>query len=431
MFAQGLRRLGVAVPATGIGLIAALAREITIQAGHAAFPARLHRSPASKRRELAGRMANFVSCNDMFARSALHVLWAQLLAMNHCEQFPPSRTLSVIYAYHSCVASMLGWHSRGIRYGRRAKSLAVQLNDTYAIAQSTKYPGIGLYASARFEEALEELAEAKRNFEKLGEIWEVHLTRFHIGCCELALGNLHSAVEEARLTFLSSARVGDTRTMCSSWLWARATRGNFPYEEIQACHPCRPEDVMSNVHRLLAAGQWHLFHGRTAEAVAVLDEAATMARRTLVVNSHTILFLPMLASALRQHAVSLEPQHPHQADKVRHRGYRIAKWSARVMRLFPAAYPLALREWSVALAAHGKNKQALRVAEKSCAVAQRQKARFEYAQSLLVAGRIAHELDLPDAEQRIAKAEAQLDQIEGPLRTVNQAPRVTERLGRL
>jgi hypothetical protein len=80
--------------------------------------------------------------------------------------------------------------------------------------------------------------------------------------------------------------------------------------------------------------------------------------------------------------------------------------------LFPAAYPLSLRERSLILAVYGKTWKALKYADKSCAVAERQKAKYEHAQSLLVRGKIAHQLGLPEAEEQIHTAEAALDEIE-------------------
>src|SRR5262249_43390717 len=160
--------------------------------------------------------------------------------------------------------------------------------------------------------------------------------------------------------FASSARLGDSRTMCSSWLWARATRGNIPFEGLKSCIPCRPDDVMSTVHGLLAEGLWHSFHGRTDEALRVTERAAEMVRKTFCVNSHTILVIPMLAMTLRLHADTVEGDDGAHAKQLRKRAYRVAKWATRLTRFFPAAYPLALRERSLILATYGKTRKALK-----------------------------------------------------------------------
>jgi len=222
-------------------------------------------------------------------------------------------------------------------------------------------------------------------------------------------------VAEARWTFASSTRLGDSRTLCSSYLWARATRGNIPFEELKSCYPCRPDDVMSTVHGIMAEGHWHAFRGRTEEALQAFERAGEMVRTSLCVNSHTILALPNLAGALRKHADAVETRDPQQSDRLRRRSLRLARWGTRITFLFPAAYPVALRERSLILAACGKTKQALKFADKSCAVALSQKARYEHAQSLLLRGTLARRLGLPEADEQVRTAEAAIESIERPL----------------
>jgi hypothetical protein len=84
--------------------------------------------------------------------------------------------------------------------------------------------------------------------------------------------------------------------------------------------------------------------------------------------------------------------------------------------MFPAAYPLSLRELSLILAARGKTNKALKVADKSCAVALGQKAKYEHAQSLLLRATLARQLGLPEAGEQISTAQAVLDAIEKPVR---------------
>ena len=251
------------------------------------------------------------------------------------------------------------------------------------------------------------------------------MAHFHKGCCHFGLGDLAEAVAEARWTFASSARIGDSRMMCSSWLWARATRGDIPFDELRGCIPCRPDDVMSTVHALLAEGYWHSYHGRTAEALQVYERAAEMVRKSLCVNSHTILVMPMLASGLRLHADAVQDRDAKQAEQLRKRACRVAKWGTRLCWLFPAAYPLALREPALILSACGKTKKALKFADKSCAVAEAQKAKYEHAQSLLVRGKLAKQLGLPEADEQIRAAEAALEEIERPVREAATRPLVS------
>ena len=57
----------------------------------------------------------------------------------------------------------------------------------------------------------------------------------------------------------------------------------------------------------------------------------------------------------------------------------------------------------------------MQIADRSCAVAEGQKARYEHAQSLLVRGTIARRLGLPEADEQIRTAEAAIEAIERPL----------------
>jgi hypothetical protein len=70
---------------------------------------------------------------------------------------------------------------------------------------------------------------------------------------------------------------------------------------------------------------------------------------------------------------------------------------------------------SILLGEQGKTRQALKTADKSCALAERQKARYEHAQSLLVRGSLAYQLGRPEAVEQIRAAETTLEEIERAL----------------
>jgi len=414
-FEDGLRRLGNWVPKTLPGVAYGITREALIQCGHSLFPSFLHKKAANSRLDLTIHFFNRISQAYVF-QNTLKMMWAHLFTMNRAELLPSSPVLSYAYAMHACATSMLGWNARGSRYGDRSMGMAREFDDLLGYGSSRNYTGIGLYVSARYEEGLARLTEAVDAFAKAGDLYELNLANFHRGCCHFGLGNLAAAVAAARLTFASSTRIGDSRTLCSSYLWARATRGNIPFEELRSCYPCRPDDVMSTVHGIMAEGHWHTYHGRTAEALQAFERAGEMVRKSLCVNSHMIVVMPELAGALRRHADALQAKDARQAEQLRRRAYRLAKWAVRITRLFPAAYPLSLRELSLVLAARGKTKKALKVADKSCTVAEGQKAKYEHAQSLLLRGTLARQLGLPEAGEQISTAQAAIDTIEKPVR---------------
>ena len=131
-----------------------------------------------------------------------------------------------------------------------------------------------------------------------------------------------------------------------------------------------------------------------------------------------IVALPELATALRLHAEAIEANDLEQSKLLRRSAYRLAKWAARIMQFFPAAYPMTLREWSLNLRDQGYLRKALKVADKSCAVAESQKAKFEHAQSLLVRGQIAQQLGRPEADDQIRTAEAAIEAMDKAASTV-------------
>jgi two-component system sensor kinase len=414
IYENGLRRLGVRVPRSQLGLLIGLLSGSVVQAAHCLFPFLLHRKSPTQRRILIDRLFARVGHPYIFS-STPKLMWGHFAEINRSEQLPPSLQLAMCYSIHSCFASMLGWASRGARYGERSLLMARPYDDVLGVAYSNNYQGIGLYASARYEESLERLNEAIAAFEKAVDLYELHLAHFHKGCCHFGRGNLAEAVAEARWTFASSTRLGDSRTLCSSYLWARATRGNFPFEELRGCYPCRPDDVMSSVHGIMAEGHWHTFHGRTAEALRAFERAGAMVKQSVCVNSHTILALPNLAAASRRHAETMATQDPRQSEELLRRADKLSRWATRITSLFAAAYPVALRERALILAARGKRKRALKFADKSCTVALAQKAKYEHAQSLLVRGQIARQLGRHEADDQIRQAEAAIEAIERPL----------------
>ena len=218
IYEQGLRRLGHWVPRTLFGLGYGMLRELVVQSMHSLFPGRLHRTFLSSDRALAVRFYVRLGYPYSF-QNTLKAVWANTAGINRAELLPPSPLLAFNYAMHGCFMSMMGWQTRGARYADRAMAMADQFNDVWTRGQCRNYPGIGLYASARYEQGLRNLSEAVDAFDKAGDLWEVNLARFHKGCCHFGLGNLAEAVAEARWVFAASARLGDSRTLCSSYLW--------------------------------------------------------------------------------------------------------------------------------------------------------------------------------------------------------------------
>ena len=251
---------------------------------------------------------------------------------------------------------------------------------------------------------------------KTGDLWESNLAHFHKGCCHYGLGDLDGAISEARTTFETSIRIGeDSRAHRAIYLWAKATRGNLPLDQLRTCLRPLPEDICATDHLVMAEGYWHRFHGRTEEALAAFQRVQPGQGSPDDQLPHG-----RGAAAPRDRLAAPRRRDPPQRSETRStaapRALKLARWAVRITRFFPAYYPYSLRELSVQLAARGQVKKALKYAEKSCSVAQGQKARYEDAESLLQRGMLASQLGLPEAASQIHTAEAALEAIEKPVR---------------
>ncbi len=414
LFEQAFRSLGNKIPKSYFGFAIASVTEILKQVWHTVRP-----SPQNLRLPTDRERLSIHSCSGLvgayFFQNTLKTVWNNLVSMNLAERFMPASPLANSYASHSMAMAMLGWNRRFTRYLDRAIGITQDCNDQLTKGICFNYGGIGLYAQGNYAKSIELLDEALIAFESSGDQWQINLARFHIGCCRFGLGDLAEAISDARETFNRAVSFDDSRTMCSSYLWARSTRGDFPFERLKSCYPCRPDDVMSTVHGIMAEGHWHRFHGRTLESLKSFELAIESIWKSLCINSHMIVAWPELAAALRLHADSLEGSNPNECNQLRQRAFRAAKWSARVMRFFPSAYPMSLREYSLNLLTKGKLAQALKVADKSCSISEKQKAKYEHAQSLLVRGKIAQKLGRPEGDEQVRTAEAAMHEMESAI----------------
>jgi hypothetical protein len=215
-----------------------------------------------------------------------------------------------------------------------------------------------------------------------------------------------AVIETAQTVFATDVRLGDDNSghYCI-FAWSLGARGNVPFVELKSLVRPLPDNVMATSMLLMGEGYWHWFHCRTEEAVGAFESAFQMVKRTMALNHLTVATLPCLVTALRRHADAIESTDGRQSRRLRSRALRLAKWATRLTRFFPPHRPHALRELSHAYAAKGRLKKALLLAERSCTVAHGQHAQCEYAESLLLRGRLAQQLGLPGGEEQIRTAE--------------------------
>lgn len=396
---KSLRSLGFWIPRTRFGLMLGLGKGVAVQAGHTLFPRRLHRKIPNPRAALAARMYSRLNHVDTF-QNTFRWMWSTVTGLNLAERYPSSYELGFAYGIHGMLLTMLGWFgNRGKRYAEKGIKIATEMADYRLLAQCKTYEAISKLATGQYDAGLQACNESIEGNRKVGEVWEGNLARFHLACCHFQLGELDLAINEAQQTFESSANTNDSRTMCSSWIWARATGGDIPFDKLRACIPIRPDDVMSTVHALLAESHWYGFHGEFEKALKLCERATALVRNSGCVNSHTILVLPMLAKACRERAIDLATSDIKSSRNLLKRAGRLAKWATRITWLIPVAYPVSLRERSLCAFAVGKMKPALRFAELSCKVAHQQNARYEFAQSNLLRAKLKNELGISGEEE--------------------------------
>jgi tetratricopeptide (TPR) repeat protein len=192
--------------------------------------------------------------------------------------------------------------------------------------------------------------------------------------------------------------------------WARATGGELPFEELRSCIRPAPDDFTTTIQLLIAETCWHLHHQRAIEAIQSAEKAVGIIRHNWVFNLWTISAISLFARSLREHAESLEPTRHRDRRVYWDRSLRIARWAVRGGRFLGIDYATALRELSLSLAGLGRIRTALRYARKSCSVALRQNAKYEYALALQACGRLGERLGRPGSAQEIEQAQLLLDQ---------------------
>jgi hypothetical protein len=211
----------------------------------------------------------------------------------------------------------------------------------------------------------------------------------------------------------SSVRHNDnTYAAMALCLWSRATRGRLPFDELAACVQTSPGHHLSMASVQMAEGYWHLHHGRFEPALAALGGAWETSRSNMHLVAYNSWVLSDYVSCLRACLNSATLRESHAGNGLVRRWYKMARWSNRLSWLLPPERPRALRELALVYEHRGRLQKAWKLAARSCRVAEGQKARYEYAQSMLVRGRLGRRLGRPEAADQIASAEAEIARIE-------------------
>ena len=416
---RALRLLGRRVPRSPLAFFLLVLWEVLIQSLHTLLP-RLFLG----RRPLAGADTELIAVRlysrlahlYWFHRGTVPALWAHLRGMNRAERYPPTPELAQAYSEHAPGMSLLARFGRGIAYAEKSLAIRKELGDLWGQGQSLHFYGVVLYASARFEECIARCREAVRLLERTGDYWEVNIARYQIAASLYRLGDLRGAVAESQRMYQSGLELGDAQASGISLdVWARATQGRVPAEVIEAELKRPGGDVQRTAQVLVAEGVRLLGAGQPAEAAAVLERARELVRKAGVKNAWVAPVFPWLATALRQAAEALTDVTPGRRRALLRRAWTATRRALRVARSFPNELPHALRESALLSALRGHRRRARRTFDEGLAVAQRQGAAYEYAQTQLARGQVGRELDWSEAAADVAQAQFQIADFRLPI----------------
>jgi two-component system sensor kinase len=405
---RALRGLGQRVPQwTGSFLFQTL-QEALVQVLHTLFPKVFigRRKPEGAETQLlAASLHNRLMYAYWFGRGTIPTLWTHLRAMNLAERFPPTLEQAQAYSTHAPIMSLLPYYSRGVAYAQKSFVVYKSLGDLWGQGQALQFNGVVLYAASRFTECIERCRDAVRLLERTGDYWELNVARYHIGASLYRLGDLSGAIAEAKRIHQSASEIGDIQASGFSLeIWGRANGGQVPPDILQTEVDRPREDVQATAQVKLAQGVQLFWQDRVEEAADVFDKANQVAVAAGVRNAWVFPLLPWLASSLRRQVEKTSNWTPARRTELLRQANKAVKQALRVARKFQNELPHSLREAGLIAAMQGSIGRARRYLDESVAVAGRQGARFEHAQTLLARGRIGLEVGWSGAEADVATA---------------------------
>ncbi|NLF07948.1 MAG: AAA family ATPase, partial [Pirellulaceae bacterium] len=414
-YQKALRLLGKPLPQNIVFYLLTFLWESAIQTAHTWFPRlfvsrrnRTLRKTELLRLQLRAQLAYAY----FFTRGKVKAFSAHLADMNFAELHAPSLELARIYSSHAMAMTLVGWYSRGLAYAWKSLLIRRSLGDLWGQGQSLSFYGCILYAASRFNECIDKCREAKRLLERAGDRWEWHIAIYQVAASLYRLGDMQGAVQVAKRMYKSGLELGDEQASSISLdVWARATLGKVP-EDILAREVNRKRpNGQTRAQVLLAQGVQLTESGRHEQAVAVFEEGIANGKPITLISAYAAPNLAWLATALRRWAESESQLTPTKREKLLNRAETAARRAIRVGLRLPNDLPHALREYAHIRALRGKIRRSCGILRESLAIAKRQGAKYEYAQTLLIYHHLRHELGYPGEEEKITAAEAALKEM--------------------
>ena len=373
------------VPTRAAVLIPRLLWEMLVQAAHSLLP-RLttgRRSPDGRDEDfLAMRIYSRLAYVYWFSSGKFMCAWSHFRGLNLAERYPPSAELGQACSEHAPVMTMLPWYERSLRYARRSLEIRRARNDPWGQGQSHGFAGVTLYAASRYDEGVDACREAIRLLESTGDQWEVNTASWNLAMCLHRKGDLAAAMEVARATYTSAMAIGDeTSAGVALSVWTRASGGRVDPKLIAAELARGSSDVSTTAELRFAAAVCALREGDLDRAAEEAAEAAAVVRAGGLRQEYAAPIASWNATIAR---LVLEQASVYDVAG-RARLVRACAKQVRRARFWAFSYrnnaPHALREAGRLAGLRGWQRKAIRLLERSLAIAEAQGARYEAALS--------------------------------------------------
>ena len=414
--AEALRQLGTKLPRTTVGFACGSVWQLLTLACAGEYEnTSRHGSEAEiTKRQLTLRLINRLAFGGQ--RNSYVIAWTALKGQNLARRLPDSNDTATacIVASTGLNFGVLGRYDAGMRLVNRALEFCRKNNDKLQEAHILLRTGFAVGMLGNLAESGQYLSDASKAFKELGAAQELVVVEAGFVNTHCSSGDLGAAIRSGRKTFDLAVK-HNRRGIFPGFLepWVRASEGNIPFEEV--CDQlCDVADV--DPDRVVAEACWNLHNQRFDKAQELLEQAWKHFLRNLPYPQKSASIIPLLVTTLRRRAESLQLTDPRSSARLFKLAFRRARFAVLICRFFPRQIPHANREFALLNESKGRLRKALKHAQRSCDVAEQQGARFEYAQSLLVKGRISQKLGRPSANREIETADTELERIRSEAR---------------
>lgn len=372
LFEQALKHLGLSTPKARFAMLPKLAKEGIIQAIHTVFGVKANRPIANERLRLRWAILSRMSHAIWFCRGRLWTFFNHLRALNQAEVYAPTPELAKLYADHGPGMTLLGYHSRGEAYCKKALAIRRELNDRWGEGQALNYLSIVYLSWGKYSQCIETSQRAIELLEQTGDAWEMNISRYQLAAAHLHAGNLKQAAMEAEKLYRWALRIGDRQgSGISLDVWTRAAPSNVPVDILNQQLAVERTDVQSRSQTRLACAVHAIWRGDVSEAIGILNQAVRDIEDSGQHNSYSNPCFAWRAYALRLLAQSIPRGREDEFSKLVREAMRAARKAVYRSRVHRNDLALSLREYGVLNVISGRRRRGIRLLRRAIAIAKK------------------------------------------------------------